>query len=155
MGFFPVTFPFFFKKRKTTRCRFERHDAAASSPANAETGEKKAFKIFFPLTFSPSHLHQTLPKPIPISPCRHDEENQETHASATMPCKQLPSPTLPYAMVGVRWSFPPPLLINTKWGTSKGGWFLVRKRGTNRGILRVEGEWKNKKKKPKPKPIEK
>jgi hypothetical protein len=39
------------------------------------------------------------------------------HASATMPCQQLPSPTLPCFMAGVRWSSPS-LLINTRGGTS-------------------------------------
>jgi hypothetical protein len=43
------------KKREGTRCHLE-------------IGEKKAFKIFFLLTFSPFHLHKTLPKPIPTQP---------------------------------------------------------------------------------------
>jgi hypothetical protein len=35
------------------------------------------------------------------------EKKQETHASATIPCKHLPSPTLHYATTGVRWPSPP------------------------------------------------
>jgi hypothetical protein len=55
---------------------------------HVEAGKKKILNLFPPFSLSlfPLQLAQTLTKPIPISSCRHDKENQETHASATMPC---------------------------------------------------------------------
>ena len=59
-------FLFFKKKNKqTARCFFERHGAASSPLQMQRQGRRGFLKIFFPLTFSPSHLHKTLPKPIP------------------------------------------------------------------------------------------
>jgi len=89
------------------------------SPTNAETGEKKFLKHFSryssPLSF-PLPLAQNPAKTHTYKPMLPWWRKPGNHASATMPCQQLPSPTLHCVMAGVRWSSPS-LLINTRGGT--------------------------------------
>jgi hypothetical protein len=68
-----------------------------------ETGEKKDIFENFPAIL-PFSLSTPCPK-IPYEPYPHNHTLQalwKKNETETMPCQQLPSPTLPCAMAGVR-----------------------------------------------------
>ena len=76
----------FYSKKKTARCRFERHRATSSSLCMQRQGRRRFLKMFIPLTFSPFHLHKTLPKPIPSLMKKQETHTPHHDEKKAMPC---------------------------------------------------------------------
>ena len=96
-----------------------------------DRGQERFWNIFSHSLFTPhlpkkpgtTHTHTYL--------ATRTEKKQDTHASATIPCKHLPSPTLHCATAGVRWPSPPLAYKYQRRNHSKRGGEFWRRREAN------------------------
>jgi len=119
----------FLKKKKTARCRFERHCAVLLPCKCRDRGEEDFWNIFFPLSLSTPLAQKT----------RMTHTHTDTYT--TIPCNS--HTTMPCTWTGYGEPLPR-LPINTGERTEPGGrgTIFLRKRGTNWGgkILEKEGK---------------